>query len=105
MGTRTFSRKSTCPHFSPDMNPLLGRQVHPVAGLDVERLVPGVDVADDSVDPEFGWAVRIAEQPLAQRPFPDLRAPRLAVGDEEALVAGQPADHRRLAMFGDVAAI
>ena len=60
----------------PDADPLLGRQVHLVARLDVERLVPGVDVADDSVDPIFGRAVRVGEQPLAKRALADLRAPR-----------------------------
>src|SRR5688572_17124355 len=38
----------------PDPHPLLGRQVHLVAGLDIERLVPGVHVADDPVDPILG---------------------------------------------------
>src|SRR5215213_9747733 len=84
----------------PDADPLLGRQVHLVARLDVERLVPGVDVADDSVDPIFGRAVRVGQEPLAKGALADLRAPALAVGDEEALVAGQAADHLGLAMLG-----
>src|SRR4051794_26700805 len=87
------------------MDPLLGRQVQLVAGLYVESLVPGVDIADDAVHPIFRRAVRIAEQALAKRPFADLRTPALAIGEEEALVAGQAVDHRRLAMLGDVAAI
>jgi hypothetical protein len=34
-----------------------------------------------------------------------LAAPHLGPGEEEALVAGDAVDHRRLAMLGDVAAI
>src|SRR5215213_5938404 len=86
----------------PDADPLLGRQVHLVAGLDVERLVPGVDVADDAVYPIFGRAVRIAEKAFTKGAFADLGLPCLAVGDEEALVAGQAVDDRRLAMLVDV---
>src|SRR5687768_12528681 len=89
----------------PDADALLGGQVHRIAGLDVERLVPGVDVAHDAVDAELGRAVRVGEQALAQRPFADVAPPGLGESQEEALVAGQAVDHRRLAVLGDVAAI
>src|SRR5687768_12023162 len=73
----------------PDADALLGGQVHRIAGLDVERLVPGVDVADDAVDAELGRAVRVGEQPLAKRAFADVAPPGLGESQEEALVAGQ----------------
>ena len=40
----------------------VGRQVERLARLDVERGVPGVDVADDAVDPIGLGAVRVGEQ-------------------------------------------
>src|SRR5205085_11752570 len=89
----------------PDMDSLIGRQVQLVARLYVERLVPGVDIADDAVHPIFRRAVRVAEQALAKRAFADPGAPALAVGQEEPPVAGPAVDHRRLAMLGEVAAI
>src|ERR1700761_6989852 len=83
----------------PDVHALLGRQVQRVARLDVERGVPGVDVADDAVDAELGGRVRSGEQRRTLRARPHFGLPRLGIGEEEALVAGQPADHLRLAML------
>jgi hypothetical protein len=57
------------------------------------------------VDPIFRRAVRVGQEPLAKRVLARLRAPALAVGDEEALIAGEAAEHLGLAMLGDVAAI
>ena len=45
-------------------------------------------------------STRCAQGALAVQAAPDLRP-----GQEEALIAGQAVDHRRLAMLGDVAAI
>src|SRR3982751_5844681 len=86
----------------PDVDPLLRRQIELVAGLDVERLVPGVDVADDAVGPVFARAVWIGQDLLPLGVFAILFLPRLGVSDEEPLIAGQPVDHRRFAMLGDV---
>ena len=44
---------------SPDPDALVRRQVELVARLDVERAVPGVDIADDAVDPILGRRVGI----------------------------------------------
>ena len=87
------------------MDALIGRQVHLVAGLDVERLVPSVDVADDAVDPILRRAVLVGQQLGTQGAFALLGLPAVAVGDEEALVAGEAVDDRRLAMLGDIFAI
>src|SRR5207342_3293116 len=76
-----------------------------VARLHVECLVPGVDVADDAVDPVLGRRMLVGQQLGAERAFALLGFPAVAIGDEEALVAGQAADHRRLAMLGDVTAV
>ena len=81
------------------MDPLLGRQIQLVARLDVERLVPGVDVTNDAVDPVLARAVRVGEDLLALGILALLLLPRLGVGDEEALVAGQAVDDRRLAVL------
>jgi hypothetical protein len=62
-------------------------------------------VADHAVHPEFRRAVRIGEDALAKRALAILTAPRLRPGQEEALVAGQAVDHRRLTVLGDVAAL
>jgi hypothetical protein len=43
----------------PDANPLGGRQIEPVAGLDMKRRVPGVEITHDAVDPQGIRAVRI----------------------------------------------
>ena len=49
--------------------------------------------------------MRVGEQPLTKRAFANVAAPRLGESEEEALVAGEAVDHRRLAVLGDVAAI
>src|SRR6185369_6086291 len=90
---------------SPHVHPLLRRQVQLVAGLDVERLVPGVEIADDAVDAILGRAVLVGQQLGAERAFALLGLPAVAVGDEEALVAGQAVDDRRLAVLGDIFAV
>src|SRR6185369_2757463 len=86
----------------PDVDPLLGRQIEFVAGLHVERFVPGVDVPDDAVDPIFVGAVRVGQNLLTLGIFTILALPRLSVSKEEALVAGQAVDNRRFAVLGSV---
>src|SRR5205085_11645746 len=77
----------------PDVDAVGGRQIAPVAGPPVEGAVPGVDIADDAVHAPLRRAVRIGQHLLAQRVVADLVPPRLGVGEEEALVPGQAADH------------
>jgi hypothetical protein len=89
----------------PDVDALLRRQVHLVTQLHVECLVPGVDVSNDAVDPIFGWAVLVRQQLRSKRAFALLRLPAVAIGNEEALVAGETVDNRRLTMLGDIFAI
>src|SRR6476646_6242971 len=80
----------------PDVNALFRRQVQLVARLDVERLVPGIDVPDDAVGAVLIRAVRVGQDLLALRILTVLALPRLGEGDEEALVAGEAVDDWRL---------
>src|SRR5438552_382107 len=48
----------------PDVHPLLGRQIELVAGLHVERLIPGVDVPHDAVHPILARAVLVGDDLL-----------------------------------------
>src|SRR5205814_4716317 len=86
----------------PDVDALLGRQIALVAGLAVERLVPGVDVTDDPVHPIFARAVLVGDNLLSLGVLALLLLPRLSERDEKALVAGQAVDYRRLAVLGGV---
>src|SRR6185312_7757153 len=77
-------------HGLPDVDALIRWQIELVAGLHVERLVPGVDILNDAVDPILARAVLVGDHLLALGALTLLFLPRLGVGDEEALVAGQP---------------
>jgi hypothetical protein len=48
------------------VNTLIGRNVQPVAGLDVERAVSGVDVPNDAIHPELARTVNISQDVIAQ---------------------------------------
>src|SRR5690348_9411114 len=99
--TETALTSSYFPRLSnlPDVDPLIGRQVQLVARLDVEGLVPGVDVPNDAVDPILARAVLVRDDLLPLGILAVLLLPRLGVSDEEALIAGEPLDHRRLAVL------
>src|SRR5207253_8982989 len=73
---RTFARR---PRNLPDVHALLRRQIEPVAGLDVEGAVPGVDVADDAVDPVHARAVRVGEHDLPEQALAPVIPPGLGV--------------------------
>src|SRR5690606_9157995 len=79
----------------PDAHALFRGEVVLLARLDVEGLVPGVDVAQRADDPELGRAVRIRGHLLSDGVVAVLRLPDLGPAVEEALVAGQAVDHRR----------
>src|SRR5579884_694785 len=86
----------------PDVDPLVRREIQLVARLDVERLVPGVDIPNDAVHPILARAVLVGDDLLALGVLALLLLPGLGPGDEEALIAGQSVDHRRLPVLGDV---
>src|SRR3546814_344069 len=71
----------------PDANAFFGRQVERIAFLDVERLVPGVEIAHRQ-RPVHARRVAVGRELLAQRRVARLGRPGLGIGDEEALVAG-----------------
>src|SRR6185503_14337576 len=73
---------------SPDPDPILRLQIEPLAGLDAERLVPGVEVAH-GCGAEFSRGVAVGQERLPQRLGPDLDAPDLSEGEEEPLVAAE----------------
>src|SRR3954451_5330411 len=79
----------------PDPHPVLGGDVEPVAGLYSPGLVPGVDVAQGGDGSDLAGRMGIADQLLAERLGPLHRPPHLSPAEEEALVAGEAADHRR----------
>src|SRR3546814_18457947 len=63
--------------------------------LDVECLVPGVDIARGADDALARRAVLVARDLLPDRIVARLVAPRLRKGEDETLVAGQSVDRRR----------
>src|SRR5678815_2024101 len=79
---------------SPDPHALVGCEVELVALLDPERVVPGVEVAHGQ-RAIVARRVRVDSEARAQRRLAHLGRPRLRIGDEEALVAGEPANLRR----------
>src|SRR5690606_34874298 len=78
----------------PDAHPVFRGEVVFVAGLDVESLIPGVDVTDRADDAELGRAVRIGGDLLLQRVLAVFGLPDLGPAVEEALVAGDPVEDR-----------
>src|SRR5438876_1681778 len=82
------------PMASPHADAVRRRQVEGLAGLDVEGLVPVVEVAH-GVRAVLVGRVAVAEDLLAQGRLARLRPPRLREADEELLVAGKRLDERR----------
>src|SRR3546814_8909310 len=80
---------------TPDANALFGRQVERVAFLDVERLVPRIEVAHRQ-RPVHARRVAVGRNLLAQRRVARLRRPGLGISNEETLVAREAVDYRRL---------
>src|SRR3712207_2656770 len=87
----------------PDPDALFRRDVERIAGLDVERTIPGVDVAERRERPDHARRVRTGGELLTQRVVAEHRAPHLRPSEEEALVAGEAVDHRSLAATERVA--
>src|SRR5690606_31985157 len=80
---------------SPDPHARIRREVELLPVFHVEGLVPGIEVAHGQRAVR-SRRVPVADHPRAQRRLAHLAAPDLAEGEEEALVAGQPVDHRCL---------
>src|SRR5690606_31463921 len=79
---------------SPDANAVLGRQIELLVRLDVIGLIPRVKVARDP-SPLNRRRMRIGRDALRQILLAIVAPPHLRPAEEEALVAGQPAQHRR----------
>src|SRR3569832_918225 len=93
--TGVRARQNQTINRSPQPHALFRRHVEPVAGLDVEGGVPGVDVAHDRVDAGLRRRVRVADQLAAQGVGPALGAPDLGPAQGHALVAGPAVGRRR----------
>jgi hypothetical protein len=78
------------------MDPVGGGKMQRIAELHAERRVPGVEVPDNSVAPVERQRVGIGKQARAGRSLAQLRLLSLRIGEEEPLIAGQPADHQCL---------
>src|SRR3546814_12627492 len=79
---------------SPDANAVLGRQIELLAFFDLIGLIPRVKIARDPSPLDRG-RMRIGRDPLRQILLAIVAAPHLRPAEEETLVAGQPANHRR----------
>ena len=79
------------------------RDVELVAGLHVERLVPGVGVAQRREGADLAGAVRAVDDLLAQGVVAQQGAPDLRPGEEDALLAGEAVEHRRRLAAEEVA--
>ena len=67
-----------------------------MARTNIKRLVPLVEVPHDPVDPEFRRRMRPLLDLAAEGFLAVFRTPDLCPAKEEALVAGEAIDHRRL---------
>ena len=82
----------------PDLHPVIGCQIKFLTRLYVERVIPSIDIAH-GLCAEVGGCVPVGGEALPQGGIADLRAPRLAEGEEETLIASKAVDYwRRLAI-------
>ena len=72
-------------------------KVERIARLDVECLIPAVDIPDCAVGAEFSGTMDIGSQAAARLGIGRKHAPQLAPAEEIALIAGEAIDHRGLA--------
>src|SRR5690606_1536666 len=79
----------------PDPDALFGGQVERVAGPDIERVVPLVDVPDDAVDPQGHGAVHARQQAEPLEFLGALEPPGLGTPEEHALRPGEAVQQRR----------
>src|SRR5262249_1470101 len=78
---------------SPDPDAILRLEVELVARFHAPRLIPGVDVAHRSVDPEARPRVGIGRRLLLERSGAGLSAPDLGPTEEHALHARETVAH------------
>src|SRR5688572_22691405 len=78
----------------PNTRPLFRRDIMFVAGLDVERLVPFVGVAERREGADLAGAVRPVDDLLAKRIVPPQGPPDLRPGHEHPLFGGEAVEHR-----------
>src|ERR1700740_1942440 len=78
----------------PYAHPVRGREVELLARLDVERLVPRIEVAY-RIGAILRRRVTVDDDPLAQRRLADLLPPALPEAEEEELLGAEAGDRRR----------
>ena len=83
----------------PDSDPLLGGDRQGLILRNIEGFVPGVHVADDSVDPVLTGTVGVDDQASAEFRFAVQPSPDLGPTEKETLVAAEPVDFRRRPTF------
>src|SRR5262249_8367506 len=81
--------------FLPDLDAIGRREVELLARLDIECLVPCVDISD-SVRPEFVRRMAVRHDDDAKRFRPHFAAPALPECNKEALIAREPVRARSL---------
>src|SRR6478736_3394446 len=69
----------------PNMHPVARIKIETISGLDAKCGVPGVDIANDAVDPERRRAVGVGREIGAQRLVPDILPVGLRPRQEDAL--------------------
>src|SRR4029079_2553596 len=89
----------SCHMTSPDPDARLRRAKQPVSGFDVERLVEAVDVGGGGIRAQRCREVDAGLQRRAHVLVAFLRAPDLRPAHEQALLAGEAVDDRRLLSF------
>src|SRR5690606_14621027 len=94
-GPQTATRARTIVGL-PDADPVFRRDPPRIRRGDVERVIPGVDVAQRRERADVARRMRAVDQLLAQRIVAPQGAPHLRPAHEEALLAGEAVDHRRL---------
>src|SRR5258706_14927799 len=79
---------------SPDRDARVLRLEHAVAGLRAEAVMEGIGVDRRAVRAVLARRMLVDGQQLQRQFVAPLVAPRLRPAEEEALVAGEPVDHR-----------
>src|SRR5262249_13136531 len=90
------SKNITLASALPDVSPLLRRQIEFIARLHFEGGVPGIDVALGVLASNHVGGMFVGEDAIGDTLAADESAPDLRPGHEEALVAGEAVDDRRL---------
>src|SRR5262249_284933 len=84
---------------SPDAHAITLRHIELVTGPDAECVVPGIDIANDAIDPVLLRRVRVRNQIAANGIRPALGAEALRISKEVALLAGEAVEDRRRLAF------